>query len=601
MTKANHSVRSAEGESEERPNCGHIGIAQLFRRIGTNRTVRRLWIVCLMGSGCATYSPLPPHAFLHEPPRVPQLPPPPQPAALPTPPTPRDPQQGQKAIPPEPKTTPEGSQLSGRPEDTPLTLSEVLESVAAAFPLLYAIEQERQIAAGQQLAAEGQFDPIIRFRAADQSGTFASSRLAGGIEQATPWSGITAFAGWRWGVGNFPIYYGDRKTADGGEFQASVTIPLLQNRSIDPRRARLRAAQIAAQAADPAIRRARLDIFRAAVQAYWFWQAAGAQYRVADELLRLAADRQTIFDIQFAAGKIDEIVVTLNRRLVAARAEAVLAAERNLQQAALRLSLYLRDENGNPVVPPSSWLIVRFIDLDVPEPDVRQLANDVLLALTQRPELLRFQLEKERRAVEMQLAANQLLPVVNVTATAAQDVGGAKKTFTGDGPFRTDRTNAEIGAVFEMPFPFRNARGQLLTAQAQLAQLLAQERYARDEITAQVQDAVSELVLGYQRLRQAREELRQARRVLDLETSRFALGRITLLELNLQEIAAAEAQAKVAGVLGAYLSSIAAYQVALGIESLAERGGAVLPQVQPRPPAAPEVLPPPRPVTPDTK
>ncbi len=534
-----------------------------------------LTALALLSVGCALQSPLPPNAFIRQPLPVPTLPPPPPPASLPAPP-PADtpPVEPPEAPPPRPaedrpdavepsRPAPSPSPASPpavlpfpRPVEEPLRLEEVLESVAAAFPLLYAVELERPIAAGQRLAAEGQFDPVLRLRSAEQGGTFSSSRLLASIEQTSPYGGISTFAAWRWGQGNFPIYYGDRKTGEGGEWQAGVIVP----------RARLRAAQIAENLAEPTIRRARLDFFRAAAQAYWSWQVAGAQYRIAEELLRLAVDRQQVFDEQFRAGKIAEAPVALNRRLVASRREALLAAERLVQQSALRLSLFLRDEQGQPVVPPSHWLDPNFLQTPFPLPRAEGLAADVQLALRQRPELVRFQLEKQRRSLEWQLANNQLLPNLNLVLQGAQDVGAAKKTLNGTGPFATDRTTGEVGAVLEFPLPFRNARGQALTAQAQLAQLLAQERYARDEITVQVQDAVSELLLTWQRLQQAQEEQRQAERVLQIETVRFREGRISLVELNLQEIAAAEAKTKVAVILGSYFNAIANYLAVLGVD-----------------------------------
>ena len=515
-------------------------------------------------AGCATRSPLPPDAFIRVSLPTPQLPPPAEPAALPLAPA-------SKEEPPRPSTA------SKLPLSGPLSLNLVLESVEAAFPLLYAIEQEREIAAGQRLTAEGQFDPVLRSQGLNQSGTFASTRFNTAVEQATPFSGISTVAGWRLMNGNFPVYYGDRKTADGGEFRVGVNVPLLQNREIDPRRARLRAAQITEQLADPVIRRARLDYQRLAAQAYWSWQAAGGQYRVAEYLLQLAVVRQRLLDGQFEAQLISERTVVLNRRIVASRREGLLTTERVLQQAALRLSLYLRDGEGNPVVPPPEWLLPDFIELQPPMPQPDLLATDVERAYQNRPELVRFQFEKERRTLELQLASNQLLPRLDAFANVAQDVGAAKKTLTGTGIFTTDRTTAEVGATFEFPVPLRAARGQVNTARAQLSQLLAQERYTRDEIAAQVQDAVSELDLTYKRLRQARDELEQAKLVLSFDTERFRLQQIDLIELNLQEIAAAEAQAKVVMMLGAYYSAVANYLAVLGIDNPRHGSGAVLP------------------------
>ncbi|MBY0455711.1 MAG: hypothetical protein K2V38_00075, partial [Gemmataceae bacterium] len=223
------------------------------------RTAKALAYGCALtlgAAGCATQSPLPPGAFVRDPIPAPLLPPSAaRPAELPEP--------------------PEAKPGAVRPDrgPAPLALGEVLNSVEAAFPLLYAVEQERAIAAGQRLSAEGAFDPVLRSRGVDQSGTFSSARLDAGVEQALPFGGATTFAGWRWGMGNFPVYSGGLKTAEGGEYRAGVNLPLLQNRDIDPRRARLLAAQITERLADPIVRRARLDFFRAAAQSYWAWQA----------------------------------------------------------------------------------------------------------------------------------------------------------------------------------------------------------------------------------------------------------------------------------------------------------------------------------------
>lgn len=511
------------------------------------RTRTSWWLAVWLGgaAGCAgLQSPAPPDAHLDAVPLPPVLPPPPEvPPALPDPPPPVPAAGG-----------------------APLALPDVLASVRTHFPLLYAIEQEREIAAGQRLTAEGQFDTVLRARGAEQGGAFANGRLDAVVEQPVAETGGGVFAGWRLGQGNFPVYYGDRKTAEGGEFRAGFTLPLLRDRDIDRRRVALRQAQIAEQLADPAVRRARLDYLRSAAQAYWAWVGAGAQYRVAEELLKLARDRQAFIDERRAQNLDPETVQALNRRLAANREEARLAAERALQQAAIRLSLFLRDAAGNPVIPPAAALPADFLAAAPTPPAEAALRGDVQTALAGRPELVRFRLLKERAAADLALARNQALPALNAFAAVAQDVGSAKKTFTGEGPFATDRTAAEVGLAFELPVQRRDARGRERTAQAALAQALAQERYARDEITSQVQDAVSELVQTYARLQQAREELRQAVRVRELETEAYRGGRTSLIDLNLQEVAAAEAQAKVAGVLAAYYRAVAEYMAALGRE-----------------------------------
>ena len=85
----------------------------------------------------------------------------------------------------------------------------------------------------------------------------------------------------------------------------------------------------------------------------------------------------------------------------------------------------------------------------------------------------------------------------------------------------------------------------------------------------EVQDAVSALDRTYQRLARAREEQRVAARVADLERDRFSRGQSNLLEVNLRELAAAGAQAKVIDTLAEYHRALAEHRAALGLDAAA--------------------------------
>jgi cobalt-zinc-cadmium efflux system outer membrane protein len=528
----------------------------------------------LIGSGCASGSKLMGGRFpagIHGPLQPPVLPPLPDlPRQLPPPPKEPEPL-------PEPIAKPV-EEVQGIPAPPPdaalpyplsfdvsrtLELQTVLESVARAFPLLLAAEQERAIAAGRRLSAEGAFDLNLRTRGVHQDGTFSNDRFDLLAEQATPWHGLSVFGGYRFGFGEFPVYYGDRLTADGGEFRAGVMLPLLRDGSIDRRRALLRQAQLGEPLADAVVQRFRIDYFRAAAHRYWAWAAAGEQYFVADQLLRIARERQAGLEEQFRLGQIAEFVVIDNRRLIAEREGLLVAAERRLQQASFDLSLYLRDGRGNPIVPAADWLPRLIFQQEPPPPHVEQLRSDFETALNLRPELTRFQSLKEQATVELRLAENQTLPALNAAVGGAQDVGKGKQA---EGIFQLDRTDAEASLLLEAPLQRRDARGRTQAARAVMTQLLEQERFARDQIVVDVQDAVSNLELTYARLQRAREEQRIAQRVAQLELDRFRKGEGTLLEVNLRELSAAGAHSKVIDALANFYRAQADYRAALGLD-----------------------------------
>ena len=229
----------------------------------------------------------------------------------------------------------------------------------------------------------------------------------------------------------------------------------------------------------------------------------------------LARERQALLDESFKAKLVGETVPTLNRRLMASREETLLASERVLQQTAIRLSLYLlRLAPGIPLCPKSEWLLPGYAELTPEPPSTAATPNgcDGLPWRSALWELVQFQLEKERRAVELKLATNQLSPALNAYAQVAQDAGLAKKTFTGQGPsrHRPDERGGR-GDIRDAAFcRSRNARtASTATARAQLAQLLcpASDTPAT-RCTSQVQDSVSELVQAHRRVEKAREELK---------------------------------------------------------------------------------------------
>ena len=465
-----------------------------------------------------------------------------------------------------PLSIPSSQEAARKKEAIPITgpieLGIVLQSVSNHFPLLLSISEERAIAAGQRLSAEGGFDTNVKARALGQDGTYENSRYEFSAEQLTPFNGLSYFGGYRLSTGEFPPYNGSSKTGDGGEFRGGMVLPLLRNGPIDRQRAAVRQAQIAESLADPLIQRARLDFFRTASRLYWNWLAAGEQYFVTQELLKLAQDRQAGFETQLQRGAIAEIIVIDNRRLIAERQGTVVSAQRRLQQAAIELSLYLRDDTGQPQLPTLEQLPRILLTPRMDSPKSEAFDKDMETAYINRPELRRFILLKQRVSVDLQLAANQLLPAFNTGVVGHVDVGAMKKNSDGT---PGDRQAIEGNVSFDMPLQFRDAGGRQAQARALLMQLQFQEQFAREQIGAEVQDTVSQMDRAADRIQRAREEVQIAQQVTELEMTRFRVGQVTRLEVNLRELAAAGARAKLIDAVADFYRAQADFRAALGI------------------------------------
>lgn len=442
----------------------------------------------------------------------------------------------------------------------PLQLDEVLAAVERHHPLLRAVEQERHIAGGRLLSALGAFDLNLSAGTDGGWGTYDAFRSSFGVSQGLPVGGVGLFAGYRNGYGDFPTYNLGGKTAEGGEFRAGLSVPLARDRAIDRPRAAVQQARLDVRIAEPLIARQRLDFQRAAARSYWNWVAAGQRKRIAAELAKLADDRDEQLKGRVEANAIPKIERTDNQQNIALRNGLLVQADRAFQQASIELSLFLRDDAGQPTLAG----LDRLPDFpDLPAVDAAGFESLLQTAITQRPEPLRLRLLRDKAAVELSLATNQTLPGLNATLSAGQDVGRGKSSLSG--PNGLDRTTLAAGLAFQLPVQRRDARGRVTAAQALMAQLDAQLQQAEDVVRAEVQDAFSAAERAAEFHKQAAARVKLAREVAEGERVKFANGQSSILTVTLREQAAFDAELALVGAKQEFFRALADVNASVGI------------------------------------
>ena len=432
----------------------------------------------------------------------------------------------------------------------PLTLDEVLGSVDRAYPLLARALQERALAEAGYLEAQGAFDLKLKSKTDTKSlGFYKYREFDAWAEQPTTLWGAEFYGGYSRGQGNFGAWEGDRLTLDRGELRSGLMLPLLRDREIDRRRANLRAADIEIDIAEQSIDRQRLSIYMVAARSYWQWVAAGRLRQVALDILDLAVQRTDNLQETVDAGMVAPIELVDNQRAILQRQAALVSAERGLQNAAIELSLFLRGDDGGPIVPADERLP------DFPEPtplDEAQLQEDLQRAVTRRPELQGLLAKQRQLSVERDWAQNQTKPSVNLIAEYSRDSGEGTITKRGD--------ELKAGLAFEVPWQRRGARGKVAAQDAKLGALDAELQFARDRVGADVLDAASAVRTAFDRLQFVRSELTVARELEQAERDRFDLGDSTLFLVNLRETATATAAAGVVSSLADYHRAVVAYR-----------------------------------------
>jgi outer membrane protein TolC len=233
--------------------------------------------------------------------------------------------------------------------------------------------------------------------------------------------------------------------------------------------------------------------------------------------------------------------VLFRSRAILERRQALVAARRLLEQRALSLSIYLRDDDGAPLVVSPERVPAA---LEGSSSASSSEAEDTARALDQRPELRRFAAQRRAAEVAVELADNQLSPRVDLSVLGSMDVGGPGVSD----PERAyeiqralERPQLETMVTLQVPLQFRDARGRIEQSRAELAALDAELELARDQIAIEVRDARSAMRAAAENVVIAEESAYVARLVADAERLRFESGASSLLFVNLREAAAAAA------------------------------------------------------------
>lgn len=448
----------------------------------------------------------------------------------------------------------------GRVETTPLQLNNVVQSIYASYPLLQVAVYGRNVAAGEQLSAEGAWDLKLKADANNAPlGFYKTYRNGVGFEQPTMWGG-EVFGGYKLGRGNFEPWYGNRQTNDGGEFGAGIRIPLAQNRAIDERRATLWKASYGVGAVEPFIQAQIIEFIRAGSYAYWDWVAAGLNLRISRQLLDLAQQRDAQIDGQVKAGARPESLLIDNRRLIVSREVKLIDAERKLQSTAIKLSLFLRTPDGQPVIPTEDQLPVGFPQASAVATD--KLPFDVAEALARRPELTELDFQHRMAQVDWRQAQNLTQPELDATLWSGKDVGGWTDSKGSKTPYQ-----AEAGLNFSVPLQRRKALGKIAAVEGKLVQIATKRRFAENKITIEVQNAVITIDAAYRSIDKARASVKLNEQMQQFEVVKLERGDSDLLLLNLREAATFDARVVELEALLHYFESQADYRAALALDA----------------------------------
>ncbi|MGF1508740.1 MAG: TolC family protein [Myxococcota bacterium] len=456
----------------------------------------------------------------------------------------------------------------------PLKLQDVLRSVRDAHPALIESMFVARAAAGKALSARGHFDPRLKLDANSTAiGYYDLTTYNLEVRQNTPLWGAEFYAGYRLGrEGDEDIspYDEEIETLDDGEFRVGLVLPIYRNGPIDAGRAEIRQTRAAQREAEAGVRVQRLTLALQAVAAYWTWVSSEQKYRVLYELAQIARLRDQAVKRRIDEGTFAELERAESMRAILDRENEAWKMWQKTREAALKLSLFLRDEEGRPVVigPDRSFGRLSPISYSIPE-------TDIDVALEKRPEMEVLNQKLVKAEVEVTFLRNQWAPELDVKMEYSKDIGSLPLDEPGEqGPDAppgfptTDRfqilneTVFKVGLALKAPLLLRKDGGKFREAQGKLSALQREVQFKREKLRNQLARLRFSILALQGRAVVAAENQRAAELAAQAERRRFEIGTTDLFQVFLRESVAGEAALKAIDAIAAQRAATTAWQFA---------------------------------------
>ena len=421
----------------------------------------------------------------------------------------------------------------------PLSLQHILENTLTHHPKIEALEAKIDQSEAKQLQAQGAFDWQIEHLHQNRgSGYYDGWFSEQNFSRQLPFANSKVQVGYRNSEGTLPVYEEQHLTQNYGEPNLKLSMSLLRNRAIDPKRQALQEASLGVEF-EKALQRLSLnELLAKAGNTYLDWYLSHQELLVAQELLKLAQTRNEGIVKRVAGGDLAKVVELEFQTTLLARRAKVAESQQKLLLNSLKLSLFKRDNvTGDPLN----------IDVSTPPATLETISQALDKALgnfgdiAQHPSLQALDFRAEQLQTQRKLSRTNLLPELDVNVTVARDFGDGSETLAGNESY--------VGLKLSAPIERRKAKGKLRAVEAELRALATEQRLTRENLVNVMQQQRSDLRNQQQLLKLHQEQALLAKRLAQVEVLRFQEGDSDLFLLNAREIASAQAQLRAAQTL----------------------------------------------------
>jgi len=415
-----------------------------------------------------------------------------------------------------------------------LTLNEVLVSSMKHYPevLEGAFNLEEFENRYRQARGAG-FDTKIKVDADKRfEGFYDGENYKAQIEKPISYLNSKIYAGYRKSDGTFPSYEGKLETLpNDGEAFMGFSLSLLRGAFIDLRRYNSQIAREDFNQSSFNLDQIKIKVQTAAVKAYWSWVVRSLEFEAFKEILELAKTRQGNISKRVKAGDLARIYEAENDLYINERVANLKKAQIQYEVASFYLSLFFRDELGEPMNIFKAW---------VPEVKMKDLEtitfSKALLdrAVAKNLDLKILESKKTQAKAEMRLGHNDLLPKLDLKFEVGQDSG------TGDSNFQETRGFL----TFEVPLEFNKGLGKKRAGRAKFEAARTKAQLENDKIRVYLSSLLSKINNTKEVIDLTNNQVELSEKLAKAELRKFRQGSSDLLLLNIREEKLAQSKVK---------------------------------------------------------
>jgi outer membrane protein TolC len=346
---------------------------------------------------------------------------------------------------------------------------------------------------------------------------------------------------------------------EAGLLYAGISLPLGQGLFTDARRTDRRVARLGTELAEAERIKLLNKLLYEAAKDYWDWALAFQQLRISEEGVDLARFRFEGIQQGVLAGDVAPID-SVEAGIVLQSREIDLAQSRlDYQNALLQLSVYLWNEEGEPLMPAESIIPEEITQLQAmplqPFEELASLTPDI------HPELRKLNVKLQQIEASERLYRELLKPLVNVQYNYLNQ---PSQLLSEVGP-QIFSENYKLGINFSFPLLLRKERAKLQINRVKQQRTLLDLSQQQRMVNTVLQQAYNDY-LNLQQLFTAQQRVVASYEILlEGELEKFNAGESSLFLVNQRENKLLEARQKLLSQAAKYQKARAAVSWSAGL------------------------------------